>query len=253
MKIFDNYELWTNYTFRREQGLSDDEIKYWSMFHRWPLVLAVYLSMGQIPFKRPHSGKMLEFGKRPTDPDKIIQLDDFEYRLDLAKRAVDNGELVVEKIPDTRGMGQPYVERLVPVRNFIQWAIKNYVTNYDPLFKSALSLYKSPEHTASGAQKGDKADKVKELITEKAIEVLDAGCQCHNTELARYLTKLKKRDKTPMFTLPGIIEDRYQDHFNEAVIVAFRAKGIPLKNEPKAEGEPRGKKYCRLPNHKLSS
>lgn len=248
MKIYDDYELWNNYSFRQEKGLSEDEIAYWSMFHRWPLIMAVYLSMGQIPYKKPLGGKMMEYGKRLDEPESI-QLD-FEERLGLAKRAVESGELVVEKIPDVRSMGHPYVERIVPVRNFILWAKENYKTNYDPLFNRALSLYKSPEHSAYGRRKGTPADAVKDLITARAIEELEAGCRCRSAELARYLMKLKNRNGTPVFTLPSIIEDRYKDHFSEAVIAAFKVKGIPLRNNAKSDVI-RGKKLCRQPGHSI--
>lgn len=248
MMIFDNYELWSHYTFRHEQGLTDEEIKYWSMFHRWPLVLAVYLSMGQIPYHRHPSGKMLEFGERPTDPEKIVQLEDFENRLEMAKRAVKSGELVTEKIPDTRSMGHPCVELLVPVGNFIKWARKNYKTNYDALFSHALSTYKNPEHSAYGRRKGTQADTVKDLITKKAIEELKAGCLCRSAELVRYFMKCKKRDGTPMFTLPGIFEDCYKEHFSAAVIAAFKAEGIPLRNKSNSSVS-RSKKNCKRPGH----
>lgn len=252
MKIYDNYELWNGYVFRQEDGLSEDEINYWSMFHRWPLIMAVYLSMGQIPFHRPPSGKLKEFGIRPTDPDKINQLEDFESRLNLAKRAAESGELVVEKIPDTRGMGHPYVEKLVPVSDFINWARKTYPINYEPLFQRVLSTYKSPKHTASGGQKGKQADKVKKKIQGMAEALLIAGCRCHNSELARFLCKQNiKSDGKYVINLPGIDDDCYEPHFLKATNDAFNKMGIPLRNKPKDPGDPkRGKKYCDRPGHK---
>lgn len=248
MEIYDNYELWSEYTFRTEQELSVDEITYWSSFHRWPLVVAVYLSMGQIPYHKPPSRILKDVGKCPTDPDKVNQLEDFKNRLTLAKLAAESGELVIEKIPDTRSMGHPHVERLVPVGNFIKWARENYKTIYDPLFDNAMSIYKNPEHAAYGRRKGTPADAVKELITAKAIEELEAGCQCRSAELVRYMMKLKNRNGTPVFTLPSIIEDRYKDHFCGAVIAAFKAKDIPLRNNTKSDVS-RGKKLCKRPGH----
>lgn len=251
MKIYDNYELWNNYTFRQADGLTEDEIVYWSLFHRWPLVMAVYLSMGQIPYQKTLSGKMLEAGKRPIDPDKIVQLEDFENRLELAKRAAENGELVIEKIPDTRGMGHPYVEKLVPVRIFIRWARLNYNSTYKPLFDYAEQVYKSPEHTASGLLKGTATTKAKQKIQKKAEAELDAGCRCYNRELAYFLSNQKKPNGKPLFDIPDIVDERLFDHFNEAVSAAFKKKGIPLRNQPKKPDEPlRGKRFCGRPDHR---
>lgn len=100
----------------------------------------------------------------------------------------------------------------------------------------------------TGAQKGKKADKVKVQITAMAILELEAGCKCHNPELARFLMKQKKSTGESMFTLPGILESRYEDHFIEATNSAFKAKGIPLRNESK-NGKQRGKKNCKRPGH----
>lgn len=257
-KIYDNYELWSEYTFRTEQELSVGEIAYWSSFHRWPLVVAVYLSMGQIPFHRPPSGKLKEFGKRPTDPNQVNQLEDFENRLNLAKLAAESGELVIEKIPDTRGMGHPYVERLVPVGDFIHWARKTYPINYEPLFQRVLSTFKSPKHAASGGHKGKQADEVKKKITDIAIKVLEDGCRCHNPDLGHFLyiqnikdLKGSNSDDKFVIVLPGIDDNCYESHFKEAVNDAFDKMGIPLRNQPKTPGAPkRGKRYCDRPGHK---
>lgn len=240
MTFLDNYELWNNYQFRQEDGLTEDEISYWSMFHRWPLVIAVYLSMGQIPYKRSQSGKLLEAGKQPTDTDKINQLEDFKKRFVLAKRAAENGELVVEKIPDTRSMGHPYVEKLVPVGNFIKWARANYETNYKPLFDVALRLYKDPGHVASGDFKGKTTAEVKELITKKAEAELDAGCKCHHSQLAEFLTHIKRNNGSLQFKIPinkkgkkSIKIERWPIHVLEATKIAFRNKGVPIRTDRK--------------------
>lgn len=247
MKQYDNYELWAGYTFRQEEGLIEAEIKYWSQFHRWPLVMAVYLSMGQIPYKKPIGGKLLESMKRPTDPAKLSQLEDFESRLNKAKKAAVTGELVIEKIPDMRGLGHPYVERLVPIRNFIEWAYNNYETNYDKLFKHVLESYQSPEHTAAGKQGAIAKRRLLDRIKEYADIELDGRCLCQHNELADYLRDLMRGDGKH-----AILEARKSregkqpeiELFREAVTECFKERGLPRSHEKKGPGQERGRKMC---------
>jgi hypothetical protein len=245
----DDYDLWAGYYLDTEQKpLTEEDITYWSSFHRWPLVLAVYLSMGKIPYKLLDGAQMREYCCPPVDTDTVNQREELNKRLSLAKQAVDTGDLVVEKIPDTRVMGHHYVERLVPVRNFIKWARDNYTSNYDILFDRAMITYKSPEHIASGRKKGSSADEIKEKIKARAIEELKAGCLCRSAELSKYLSKLKNRDDTFTYILPSIINDRRLTHFTKAVIDAFKAQGVPLRNIS-GSTQSRNKNFCKRPGH----
>lgn len=247
MKLYDNYELWAEYTFRQEEGLSKDEIAYWAQFHRWPLVMAVFLSMGQIPYKKTLSGKLIESNKRPTDPAELSQLEDFENRLTKAKHAATTGELVIETIPDTRGLGHPYVERLVPVRNFISWAIRKYDSNYSPLFARVIESYQSPEHTAAGKQGAMAKRRLLDRIKEYADIELDGQCLCQHNELADYLRDLKRGDgKHAILEVRKSREGKQPEIeiFREAVTECFKERGLPRSHEKKEPGEERGRKIC---------
>jgi len=141
----------------------------------------------------------------------------------------------------------------VDAKQFIKWSIENgnlYPEAIGKIIAEYLPSMKSLQHSRSAGHKGDAADRVKEQIAEKAIQELEAGCRCHNPDLARYLMKLKNGDGTSMFILPGIVEGQYEHHFNIATKTAFKAMNIPLRNEPKAIGvPPRGKRHCSMPGH----
>lgn len=119
----------------------------------------------------------------------------------------------------------------------------------DTIKKEAKEALVKEIYSEKGRNKGKRKDKVLKEITKHAITELDAGCKCHNSELARYLMKLTNRDCTRMYILPSINENQYETHFRKATNIAFKSKGIRLRNEPETLGEPRGKKYCERPGH----
>lgn len=244
--IYDNYELWEGYTFRQEEGLTEAEIEYWAQFHRWPLVMAVYLSMGQIPFKKSISGKLEKPDNWQPDPTKLAQLEDFENRLAKAMLAARTGELVIEKIPDTRGMGHPYVERLVPVKSYINWATSNYDANYTPLFDRVIETYQSPEHTVAGKQGNKAKEALLDRIKDHARYELDEGCRCQHNELAKYLRGLKRGDKFAILEERKSRKGKQPTHeiFLEAVTAVFEERDLPSRFEKKPPGQERGKKLC---------
>jgi hypothetical protein len=246
MEIWDNFAVWesTLTVLGRHITMVDlDEkgIAYWSLFSRWPLLVAIYLSMGLNPdAKESQAGK-----KNKTSPTESERRRESEFfnRVGIADEACRDEKLIVNKVPGYfKGDGGPTMDREVDIKTFITWARCNYQGNYEPLFEVVLSLYKSTSHAVSGSQKGKEADLVKDQITTMAIEELTAGCQCHNSELARFLMKQK------LFTLPGIDDACYEAHFRKAVNAAFKFLAIALRNEAKP-GEPRGMKYCMRPGH----
>lgn len=248
MNVKNIFDLWANDPYVPSlcfEVLSDVDTTYWASRNRWPLLAAIYLSMGLNPQAKPKlSGKLSEI---PTPDEK--QESEFFRRIRLAYNACEDKSLLddIVAVPD-KGFGGPAVDREVDTRIFIEWAREHFEGNCDTLFELALKSHKSTAHRKAGGNKGKQADDVKDDITANAIEELVAGCKCHNPELARFLMKLINTDGTPKFILPGIIKERYEDHFNIATIAAFKKMGIPLRNEPK-NGAPRGKKYCSRPGH----
>lgn len=221
------------------ESLDQKCMAYWAGCSRWPLLAAIFLSMGLNPHARLKlSGKLSAL---PTPEEGHIT--EFFSRIKLAHAACEDGSLVADMVPAPRtGYGSPTVDREVDAKSFISWARKNFSYNCEEIFELALTSHKSTAHAESGSKKGKQADEVKKKITEMAIAELNSGCKCHHSELAEYLYKLRNANGEPAFKLPGIKETRWLDHFIEATTVAFREKGIPLRNEVKIE--PRGRKLC---------
>lgn len=247
MEITDSFVFWVNVPISSSlclEPLSKTDFEYWAGRKRWPLLSAIYLSLGYNPHARhKNSGKLLKI-KFPSKE----QVSDFRDRLIKVDEACKNGSLVYENVLEYNAEQGQIIKREVDSKTFIAWAMNNFSENCESLFEMTLKTYKS-DHSISGSQKGKKADEVKKLITEAAIIELDAGCKCHNSELARYLMKLKDKNGKPKYILPGIMEDRYEAHFLKAVNIAFKEKDIPLRNKSKSAETIRGKDLCKRPGH----
>ncbi len=258
MNVKNIFDLWANDPYVPSlclEVLSDEDTRYWAAHNRWPLLSAIYLSMGFNPLaKQKQSGKLLEI----QFPDEK-QVSEFFRRIKSAHAACENKSLFDDIVAVTNnGFGGPAVDREVDSKIFIDWARENFESNCETLYEMALKSHKSTAHSKSGSSKGKQADEVKKQITEKAIKELEEGCLCHNPDLARFLCeqnikdiKKKNSDEKFVLVLPGIDDLCYEPHFLEATNAAFNEMGIPLRNKPKTPGAPkRGKGCCNRPGHK---
>ena len=225
------------------EDLDDAGIAFWAGSSRWPLLAAVYLSMGFNPHaKGKKSGKMLEL-PCPTEE----QANEFSNRIKLAQVASEDGSLIVDKVPyPNSGHGGPTVDREVDVKTFIEWAKENFDSNCEPLFDIALRSYSSSAHRKAGKL----GSKPKRALLDKIIELanaeLDGGCRCQHTELATYLRDLrrggsfviKEERLSRIGNQPTILV------FREAVQEAFDRRELPLRHEKKQPGQERGKYLC---------
>ena len=64
MSLQDNFDLWAHDPYAPSlcfSVLADEEKEFWAAHNRWPLLSAIYLSMGFNPHaKQKKSGKLLE-------------------------------------------------------------------------------------------------------------------------------------------------------------------------------------------------
>ena len=248
MTPYDRFKSWVGLTkidINLFPALTDEDIELWALTKNWPIIDAIFLSLGLRPFTKIENFLPSENGTSSCE--ELIN------RISLVNEAIEKGKLLTEVTTNATFSEFQAYDRTVDVKVFIIWARANFKeVNCDLLFERAMEAeHKSNSHSISGTNKGKKAKSVKEKIQERAELELEVGCKCNHSQLAVYLLHLKRNGGSLEFPVPinkkgkfSIKPECWLTHVRAATLMAFISKGIPHRNAPK--DEPRGRVLCDL-------
>lgn len=238
-KFADTYSNIIGFEMSSFELLSEEDILYWSRFKRWTVFKAVFLSMGR---------RSSSEATAVVDQETAKSLgEEFVTRLEMIKQAIACGDLETE-LTQSDAANEYLEDYEVDAKAFLLWAEKRFNSTCPALSQKVIANYKSTAHSAAGKQKGKVVEEIKRQIQEEAERQLEAGCKCQHSELAQYLLHMKCGGGSLAFPIPvsrnktSIKPERWFEHVLEATTKAFKAKQIPLRNEPKTE--PRGRALC---------